>query len=76
MNEQTKLSPEDAATLAALVSRSEILKRDGKIVELEMRVFQMRVHMAYGNPNEAIDIGEDYSLNRRPLNLPPEKPET
>ena len=72
MNEQTKLSPEDAARLAALQFRGELLKRDAQIHQLELRLFQAHVLQAYGNPWEAIEIGDDGELKRTPVEKPSE----
>jgi len=70
MNEQTKLSPEDAAKLAVIQFRSELLKKDGQIIQLEMRLLQAHILATYGNPNEAIEIAPDGSLIRRTAEAP------
>lgn len=66
MNEQTRLSTEDAAALAALQFRGEMLKRDQQILALETQLFQVHVRTTYGNPGEALQIMPDNGLLRTP----------
>ena len=66
MNDQKTLAPEHAARLASLRFRQELLQKDAQLLQVELQLFQAQMFMVYGNPGEAIEIGPDGSVTRKP----------